>query len=93
MTGGEFLTGDLKWYLFQNGNSLKAAAIAAVHKMRCKPLTWFNAAIVARCVFLTRFAQIAGITKARKSLISAKKPKRNNYITGRQKTGDYPFLV
>jgi hypothetical protein len=77
MTGGEILTGDLKWYLFQNGNSLKAAATAAVHKTLCKPPTWFNAVIVARCAFLTRFAPIAGITRGRKSLISAKKPKRN----------------
>jgi len=78
MTGGEFLTGEIKWYLFQNGNSLKAAETAAAHRMHYKPLTWFSAAIVEKCAFLIRFAQIAGITRARKSLILAKNPKRNS---------------
>jgi len=81
MTGGKFLTGDLEWYLFQNGNSLKAAETAAAHRTHCRPPTLFSAAIAEKCAFLTRFAPIAGITRARKSLISVKNLKRNSKLT------------
>ena len=87
MTGGEFLTGDLKWYLFQNENFPKVAATAVAHRMHCKPPTWSNAAIAVRCDFLTRFVPIAGTTRVRKCWTLAKKQKRNNYLVKLKKNG------
>jgi hypothetical protein len=93
LTGGEFLTGDLKWYLFQNENFPKVAATAVVHRMRCRPPTSSNAAIAVRCVFLILFVPIVDTTRVRKYWTLAKKQKRNKNFGIYKKTGFSPFLV
>jgi len=78
MTGTDNLTGVLRWFLFQNGNFQKVVEIAAEHRMHCRQLIWFNAAIAVRCAYPIQYAPIADITRARKSSTWAKKPRNKN---------------
>jgi hypothetical protein len=57
------LTGVLQWYLFQNGNFLRVAAIVVAARMHCRLLTWFSAVTVVRCDFPIPSAQIVVIIR------------------------------
>jgi len=93
MTGTEFLTGVLRWFLFQNGNFPKVAETAADHKMRCRQPIWFNAVIVARCVCPIQSALIADIMPVKKSSTWAKRPRKNKVYREKKRTEKSVFLL
>lgn len=78
MTGTDNLTGVMRWFLFQNGNFQKVVETAAERKTRFRQRTWYNAAIAAKCVFLTPFVRIAGNIRGRKCLTSVRKQRNSN---------------
>jgi hypothetical protein len=93
VTGTEFLTGVLRWFLFQNGNFQKVAETAADHKTHCRQPIWFNAAIVVRCDYLIRSALIADTMLVRKSSTWAKSPRKNKVYREIKRTEKSVFLL
>lgn len=93
MTGTEFLTGVLRWFLFQNGNFQKVAETAADHKTHCRQPIWFNAAIAVRCDCPIQSAPIADIMPARKSSTWAKRPRKNKVYREKKRTERSVFLL
>lgn len=93
MTGTEFLTGVLRWFLFQNGNFQRVAETAADHKTHCRQPIWFNAAIAARCDCPIRSAPIADTMPARKSSTWAKRPRKNKVYREKKRTVKSVFLL
>jgi hypothetical protein len=93
MTGTEFLTGVLRWFLFQNGNFQKVAETAADHKTHCRQPIWFNAAIAVRCDCPIQSARIADIMQARKSSTWAKRPRKNKAYREKKRTEKSVFLL